>query len=58
MYISLDNDKWDDLGKRYFVLEWSRKKDSTAVHLVLEDENGYIINRTESATQIIVEEML
>ena len=57
MYISLDNDKWDDLGKRYFVLEWSRKKESTAVHLVLEDEDGNIITRTESSSQIIVEEM-
>ena len=57
MYITLDNDKWDDAGKRYFVLEWSRKKSSTAVRLVLEDEDGNIVTRTESSTQIIVEEM-
>jgi len=57
MYITLDNDKWEDVGKRYFVLEWIRKKESTAVHLVLEDENGNIITRTESSSQIIVEEM-
>jgi hypothetical protein len=57
MYISLDNDMWDDAGKKYFVLEWSRKKSSTAVRLVLEDEDGNIITRTESATQIVVEEM-
>jgi hypothetical protein len=57
MYISLDNDMWDDAGKKYFVLEWSRKKSSTAIRLVLEDEDGNIITRTESATQIVVEEM-
>jgi hypothetical protein len=39
------------------VLEWSRKKESTAVHLVLEDEDGNIITRTESSSQIIMEEM-
>jgi hypothetical protein len=57
MYITLDNDKWGDVGKKYFVLEWSRTKDSTAVHLVLEDEDGNVITRTESSTQIIIEEM-
>lgn len=57
MYITLDNDKWDDANKRYFVLEWSRKKNSTAVRLVLEDEDGNVTTRTESVMQIIVEEM-
>jgi hypothetical protein len=57
MYITLDNDKWEDVGKKYFVLEWSRTKDSTAVHLVLEDENGIIIQRTEPSSQIIIGEM-
>lgn len=57
MYITLDNDKWDDASKRYFVLEWSRKKNSTAVRLVLEDESGNVTTRTESVMQIIVEEM-
>jgi hypothetical protein len=57
MYITLDNDKWEDIGKKYFVLEWSRTKDSSAVHLVLEDENGNIIQRTEPSSQIIIGEM-
>jgi hypothetical protein len=57
MHITLDNDKWEDVGKKYFVLEWSRTKDSTAVHLVLEDENGNIIQRTEPSSQIIIGEM-
>ena len=57
MYITLDNDKWEDVGKKYFVLEWSRTKDSSAVHLVLEDENGNVIQRTEPSSQIIIEKM-
>jgi hypothetical protein len=57
MYITLDNDKWEDIGKKYFVLEWSRTKDSSAVHLVLEDENGNVIQRTEPSSQIIIGEM-
>lgn len=55
MYITLDNDKWEDLGKRYFVLEWKRRTPSTAVDLVLEDEYGNIIRRTESISHIIEE---
>jgi hypothetical protein len=57
MHITLDNDKWEDVGKKYFVLEWSRTKDSSAVHLVLEDENGNVIQRTEPSSQIIIEKM-
>lgn len=55
MYITLDNDKWEDLGKRYFVLEWKRKAGSSAVDLVLEDKYGNIIRRTEPISYIIEE---
>lgn len=55
MYITLDNDKWDDLGKRYFVVEWSRRDNSTAVDLILEDEDGNTLHRTEALGHIVVE---
>jgi hypothetical protein len=55
MYITLDNDRWEDLGKRYFVIEWKRRTNSTAVDLVLEDECGNIIRRTEPLSYIIEE---
>ena len=55
MYITLDNDRWEDLGKRYFVLEWKRRTNSTAVDLVLEDEHGNIVRRTEPLSYIIEE---
>lgn len=55
MYITLDNDKWEDLGKKYFVLEYNRRANSTAVDLVLEDEFGNIHRRTESVNFIIEE---
>ena len=56
MYITLDNDRWDDLGKRYFVLEWRRRDGSTAVDLILEDEYGNTHHRTEALSHIVVED--
>ena len=35
-FITIDNDMWDDLGKKYFVHEAIYRKDTTAVYLVLE----------------------
>jgi hypothetical protein len=53
--ISLDNDKWYDLGKKYHVIGVSYRPNSTAVDLVLEDDDDNIIHRTEASNQIIVE---
>lgn len=36
-YIRLDNDRWDDAGKVWAVLEYSTRPNSTAVTLILED---------------------
>lgn len=55
MYITLDNDKWEDIGKKYFVLEWKRRANSTAVDLTLEDEFGNIHRRTEPISYIVEE---
>ena len=37
MYIRIDNDKWEDLGKVWYVLEYSNTPESTGVKLRLED---------------------
>ncbi len=36
-YIRIDNDKWEDLGKVWYVLEYSNTPESTGVKLKLED---------------------
>jgi hypothetical protein len=36
-YIRIDNDKWEDLGKVWYVLEYSNTPESTGVKLNLED---------------------
>lgn len=36
-YIRIDNDKWEDLGKVWYVLEYSNNPESTGVKLKLED---------------------
>ena len=36
-YIRIDNDKWEDLGKVWYVLEYSNTPESTGVKLRLED---------------------
>lgn len=42
-YIRIDNDKWEDAGKLYKVIEYFRRDpNSTAVHLVLEYNNETI----------------
>ena len=55
MYIILDNDRFEDYNKKYFVLEYKRSPNSTAVDLVLEDEYGNIYRRTESVNSITIE---
>lgn len=53
-YIKIDNDKWDDLGKVWEVLEYSRpNKDSSAVHLIIEDTvTGDVVSRVVAFHQI------
>ena len=36
-YIKIDNDKWEDVGKVWAVLEYSTIPESTGVTLKLED---------------------
>ena len=35
-YIMLDNDKWEDAGKKYRLISLERREGSTATELVLE----------------------
>ena len=52
-YIKLDNDKWDDVGKVWFVHEYKPNPDSTSVRLTLEDTNtGEIYSRVVPQNQI------
>lgn len=52
-YIKLDNDRWDDAGKVWAVLEYSTRPDSTAVSLVLEDTtSGEVHTRVVAQNQI------
>ena len=52
-YIKLDNDRWEDAGKVWAVLEYSNRPNSTAVTLVLEDtSNGEVHTRTVAQNQI------
>lgn len=52
--ITLDNDKWHDAGKKYYVLNISYRPNSTAVDLVLEDENSNIFQRCESVHALVL----
>lgn len=52
-YLKLDNDRWDDAGKVWAVLEYSNRPNSTAVTLVLEDTvTGEVHTRVVSNNQI------
>jgi len=53
--ISLNNDKWYDLNKKYHVIGVTYRPNSTAIDLVLEDGNDNIVHRTESSNVIVVE---
>lgn len=43
-YIMIDNDSWEDAGKKYKLIELHRRPESTATELVLE-YNGEKIHR-------------
>lgn len=44
-YIKIDNDDWSDLNKVWAVVNYSRRPNSSAVDLVLEDPNTKNITR-------------
>lgn len=46
-YIMLDNDKWEDAGKKYRLISLNRRPESTGVELELE-YNGEIVRRVEA----------
>ncbi len=52
MRCRIDNDKWMDLGKVFFVHSAESRKGSTAVTLVLEDDDGNIHKRVVASHQI------
>ena len=52
-YIRINNDKWDDLGVIYAVLEYYKSPDSSAVNIVLENrETKEIMHRIVAEHQI------
>ena len=52
-YIRIDNDKWDDAGKVWFVHEYSSSPNTTAIKLKLEDtQTGEIHSRVVPRNQI------
>lgn len=52
-YIRIDNDKWDDAGKVWFVHEYETSPNTTAVKLTIEDtETGVIERRVVAQNQI------
>ena len=52
MRCKIDNDKWENVGKIYFVHEAKTRKNSTAVDLTIEDDDGNIISITVASHQI------
>ena len=52
MRCRIDSDMWRDAGKVYFVHEMSTSPGTTAVKLVLEDDDGNIETRTVASHQI------
>lgn len=52
-YIRIDNDKWDDAGKVWFVHEYETSPNTTAVKLTIEDtKTGVIERRVVAQNQI------
>ena len=52
-YIRIDNDKWDDAGKVWFVHEYTSSPNTTAVTLTIEDtKTGIIETRVVPQNQI------
>lgn len=52
-YIRIDNDKWDDAGKVWYVHEYESSPNTTAVKLTIEDtKTGEIERRVVPQNQI------
>jgi len=52
-YIRIDNDKWDDAGKVWYVHEYESSPNTTAVKLTIEDtKTGNIEKRVVPQNQI------
>lgn len=52
-YIRIDNDKWDDVGKVWYVHEYESSPNTTAVKLTIEDtKTGEIERRVVPQNQI------
>jgi hypothetical protein len=49
----IDDDKWHHVGKVFTVLERHDRLNSTAVHLVLEDEDGVEYSLVVAKNQIV-----
>jgi hypothetical protein len=52
MRCTINNDKWEDVDKVYFVHSLQSRPNSTGVALSLEDENGNIHERVVAFHQI------
>jgi len=52
MQCRIHNDKWQDLGKVFYVHSFDNRENSTAVTLVLEDDDGNIHERVVASHQI------
>jgi hypothetical protein len=52
MRCTINSDKWEDMGKVYFVHSLATRKWSTAVTLSLEDDEGNITTQVVASHQI------
>jgi hypothetical protein len=52
-WIRLDDDKWDHVGKEYYVHNVDYRENSTATTLTLEDVDGNIFTTVVASHQII-----
>lgn len=52
MRCKINNDTWQDLGKVYFVHSLATRPSSTAVTMMLEDDDGNMFERVVASHQI------
>ena len=52
MRCTINSDKWEEMGKVYFVHSLATRKWSTAVTLSLEDDEGNITTKVVASHQI------
>jgi len=51
-YIRINSDKWDDLGKLWYVESFSKPDNSTGARLRLRDSFGHVEERVVPMNQI------